>query len=135
MRRLFVLLAVGFLLAGCGGDDESAPTTTATEEAGVTVEGVRVIKVIVVHESEYRLTPSTVKVDRLGYYGIKAVNEGRETHALELEGHGIEKKTGDIAPSESKTVAVFLKTSGKYELYCPIDGHRDKGMKGTLTVP
>jgi uncharacterized cupredoxin-like copper-binding protein len=30
-------------------------------------------------------------------------------------------------------VTVDLK-AGKYEFYCPVDGHKQAGMKGTLTV-
>jgi uncharacterized cupredoxin-like copper-binding protein len=30
-------------------------------------------------------------------------------------------------------VTVDLK-AGKYEYYCPVDGHKDAGMEGTLTV-
>ena len=27
-----------------------------------------------------------------------------------------------------------LRKNGSYEIYCPIDGHKAEGMKGTLTV-
>jgi plastocyanin len=131
VRRL-LLLALALVLAGCGGGSE---TTTTAPEVGLTVGGFRVLKIIVVHESEYRITPSKVTVDRLGYYGIKAVNDGATTHALELEGPGIKKGTGSIAPGASKAFAVFFKQSGTYRLSCPIDEHASKGMKGTITVP
>jgi hypothetical protein len=29
---------------------------------------------------------------------------------------------------------VSFTKNGSYELYCPIDGHKAQGMKGTLTV-
>jgi uncharacterized cupredoxin-like copper-binding protein len=31
------------------------------------------------------------------------------------------------------TVSANLKP-GKYEFYCPVDGHKQAGMKGTLTI-
>jgi uncharacterized cupredoxin-like copper-binding protein len=80
------------------------------------------------------LSPSTIPIDRFGYYGIKAVNDGTVTHALTLRGPGINKTTGEIAPGESKTFAVNFQRSGTYGLYCPIDGHKAKGMTGKVKV-
>jgi uncharacterized cupredoxin-like copper-binding protein len=49
-------------------------------------------------------------------------------------GPRLSKRTIEIAPGESKSFAVFFKRAGTYELYCPIDGHRAKGMKATAKV-
>ena len=131
MRKLFLLVPAALLLAGCGGGGKSATSA----EVGTTVSNVRVLKTIVIHETEYRLRPRTIRIGRIAYYGIKAVNDGTVTHALVLEGHGLKKATGDIAPGESKTFSAFLHTPGTYELYCPIDGHKGKGMTAKLVVP
>ena len=32
------------------------------------------------------------------------------------------------------TPAVTLSKNGTYEMYCPIDGHKAQGMKGTIAV-
>ena len=61
-------------------------------------------------------------------------NDGKITHAFVIEGNGVEEKTGDIAPGATKTLRVTLSKAGSYEMYCPIDGHKDQGMKGTITV-
>lgn len=55
------------------------------------------------------------------------------THALEVEGHGIEKKTKNLGPGKKASVTVKLK-KGTYAFYCPVDGHRQAGMKGKLVV-
>jgi plastocyanin len=132
MRRLAYGLAAALFLAGCGGDGSSSSTTTAPTPT--IVGGFQVLKVIPVHETEFALTPARIKIDRFGYYGIKAVNDGTVAHALTVEGHGIDETTGEIEPGESKAFAVFFKRAGTYKLYCPIDGHEAKGMKGTVKV-
>jgi plastocyanin len=54
-------------------------------------------------------------------------------HAVEVEGHGIEKETKTIGPGKKASVTVRLK-SGTYEFYCPVDGHKAAGMKGKIVV-
>jgi uncharacterized cupredoxin-like copper-binding protein len=54
-------------------------------------------------------------------------------HAVEVEGNGVEEETETIQPGEKSTLTVDLKP-GEYEFYCPVDGHKQAGMEGTLTV-
>ena len=69
-----------------------------------------------------------------GTYTFVAENAGRFPHALEIEGNGLtEKKTGVLQPGGKSMLAVTLK-KGTYELYCPVDGHKDKGMKLEIIV-
>jgi plastocyanin len=122
MRRLLVLLPFSVLLAACGG-------SSSTSGGGGAVQ-----QTIQVSEKEYSLNPTTVTVSKSGTYEIKVTNKGTIAHALEIEGNGVEEKTGDIQPGAGATLRVTLAKDGSYELYCPIDGHRSLGMKGTLTV-
>lgn len=85
-------------------------------------------------ETEFELNPSTVSVDGPGTYTFRALNEGETVHALEIEGPGIEEETEDIQAGESAELRVELSEPGEYELYCPVDGHREQGMEGTLEV-
>ena len=64
---------------------------------------------------------------------FKAENTGSTTHALEIEGKGVEEETKNLAAGQSAELKVTLK-SGRYEIYCPVDGHRQQGMEGTVTV-
>jgi uncharacterized cupredoxin-like copper-binding protein len=54
-------------------------------------------------------------------------------HAVEIEGKGVEKESRTIDPGERTSVSARLK-KGRYEFYCPVDGHKAAGMKGTLIV-
>jgi uncharacterized cupredoxin-like copper-binding protein len=54
-------------------------------------------------------------------------------HAIAVEGNGVDKDGNTAQPGGKSTVTVDLKP-GKYEFYCPIDGHRQAGMQGTLTI-
>ena len=45
-----------------------------------------------------------------------------------------EVETEDLEPGESADLAVDLSEPGDFEMYCPVDSHKDKGMEGTITV-
>ena len=131
MKRLapFALAGLVVALAGCGGSSGSSEGTTqqAAPPAG---SG----KTIEIKETEYKLTPSTVKIASTGTVTFKATNAGQTDHALEIEGNGVEQKTATISPGSSATLTVNLSKAGTYDLYCPIDGHRSMGMEAKVTV-
>ena len=123
----YVLIPVAVLaLAGCGGDgnDSGGGTTTTSAAAGTPVTMSLV---------DFALEPKTVQVDAPGTYTFKVTNNGQTTHALEIEGNGVEEETDTLGPGDSGEVTVEL-AAGEYELYCPIDGHRAQGMEGSLVV-
>ena len=54
-------------------------------------------------------------------------------HAIGVKGNGIQRAGSTVGKDGVSTVTANLK-SGRYEFYCPVDGHESAGMKGTLTV-
>ena len=128
--RIASLSALGVLailaLAACGSSSNSSESGTTTPASGG--------QTISIGESEFKLDPSSVRVDQAGTVTFKVTNNGQIAHALEVEGQGVEEETETIEPGETADLTVDLSTEGSYEIYCPIDGHRDKGMEGTLTV-
>ena len=132
---LGAVVVVVAVLAGCGGGNGGSAggkerTTTGARPLG----GGTPMKKITINETEFKLTPSNVSLPKPGTYEFTAVNKGSVTHALEIEGKGVEDETDDISPGESATVEVTFKEGGSYEMYCPVDGHKDRGMEGKITV-
>jgi uncharacterized cupredoxin-like copper-binding protein len=70
---------------------------------------------------------------KAGNVTITMANPSPVPHAIAIEGSGIDKKGQTVQMSGKSTVTASLKP-GKYTFYCPVDGHRQAGMQGTLTV-
>ena len=123
MTRLLVILPLALLLTGCGGNASSNESTSGA-----------VLRTIKISEKEFSLTPNSVKLSKTGTYEFQVTNDGTITHAFEVETGGDEIKSDDIAPGETLAVRVSFSNDGSFEMYCPIDGHKDQGMKGAIGV-
>jgi uncharacterized cupredoxin-like copper-binding protein len=126
MRLAALSLLAVLALSACGSSSSSESATTGAQAGGG--------EAIAIGETEFKLDPSSVKVDSAGTVTFRVTNNGSTDHALEVEGQGVEEKTEAIKPGETAELTVDLSKEGSYEIYCPIDGHRDQGMEGTLTV-
>ena len=64
-------------------------------------------------------------------------NDGTISHAFELEGKiggkEIEIATPLLSPGEATVIIVEL-PKGEYEVYCPVPGHEERGMKGEVVL-
>ena len=125
-------------LAGCGASGGQAAGENQAGKASATNGGLAaaarsVVKSIEVKETEYKLNPAEITLNKPGAYVFEAENTGSTTHALEIEGKGVEEETKDLDAGQSAELKVTLK-AGRYEIYCPVDGHRQQGMEGTVTV-
>jgi uncharacterized cupredoxin-like copper-binding protein len=60
-------------------------------------------------------------------------NPSSVPHAVEISGNGVEAKGNVVNKGGTSTAKADLK-AGKYEYYCPVPGHKQAGMTGTLTV-
>jgi uncharacterized cupredoxin-like copper-binding protein len=113
-----------------GGATGTTTTPTTTEPAAPTGRAAAKVEV---RETEYKLEPKDPKVAK-GVTEFKVRNVGDIAHALEVEGPGGEIESGRIEPGRTVTLKVALMKPGRYEWYCPIADHKDRGMKGEITV-
>jgi uncharacterized cupredoxin-like copper-binding protein len=132
---LAALCALG--IAACGSDKNKSSSTSGTATDAATTHATTpsgpVVATQAVSETEFKLTPANPTVAKAGLVEIKATNAGTIDHAIEVEGQGVEVKTNPITPGSSASLKVDLKP-GMYQWYCPLDSHKQKGMKGTITV-
>jgi plastocyanin len=115
---LIPLAALGALsLAGAGAGSAGA-------------SGTSTIKAI---ETDFHIALSK-KSFSPGTYTFVAVNKGKTTHALAITGPGLKNAdTADISPGQSVKLTVTFK-DGKYDIYCPVPGHKMLGMNLNVTV-
>jgi plastocyanin len=126
-----VLILVG--VVGCGAGGGSAGGGGAEDAQAPSGAKESVLKTIRVKEVEFALKPAEITLQKPGTYLFKAVNSGGTVHALEVEGQGIEEETEEIQPGQSAELKVKLE-AGTYELYCPVDAHKEEGMEGKVIV-
>jgi plastocyanin len=135
MRSTVIALALAAaVLAGCGGDDnESAATATpeATQAPASGGGGGEAVKVSAPADGALNFDQSTLSA-KAGKVTFNFDNPSSVPHAFEVEGKGVEEETDTVTKSKA-SVTVDLKP-GTYEYYCPVDGHRQAGMEGKLTV-
>jgi plastocyanin len=115
-----VALAAVLVLAGCGEKRHSSSGSSSSSGAAATIS-----------ESEFKLDPSSPTVAPGGTITVK--NAGTTTHALEIKLPNGDIRTKSLSPGQSVDVKAPAK-AGTYQMWCPIDGHRQQGMTGQLKV-
>jgi uncharacterized cupredoxin-like copper-binding protein len=153
MGKLLTLMAMlsttALIAAGCGGgsdnsssnssgssgnnsnatDTSSSTTTTSSAASG----GGAASKVALATDPSGALKFDKTQLSaKAGKVTIDLTNSSQTPHAVAVEGNGVDKD-GKTVTGGSTSLTVDLKP-GKYEFYCPVPGHKQAGMKGTLTV-
>jgi plastocyanin len=64
---------------------------------------------------------------------IKSPNPSATPHNIALEGNGVEE-IGDVVQDGGVSEIQATVKAGEYTFYCSVQGHREGGMEGTLTV-
>jgi len=118
MGRLgLVLFAAGLLAIGSGAAAVYAQSATT------------------VVMSEFQFAPDSLAVSS-GTSRRTLQNGGQFPHNVHIEGNGVSMDVnpdGPVAGGENFTGTVNL-APGRYQVWCPVGNHRERGMVGTLTV-
>ena len=149
--RMKALTAVAVLalsltaVAGCGGGSSNnssktattgtTSTSTSTTPASTTPSSkgaASTLKVDADPSGQLKFTKSTL-MTKAGQVTIKMDNPSPVQHSIGVKGSGVQQTGSPVGKGGVSTVTANLKP-GKYEFYCPVDGHEQAGMKGTLYV-
>jgi len=138
-----LVAAFALAAAGCGGDDNSDNGSSGSSKqssgasgggsggASAGGGGASMISLSAPASGALKFDKSSINA-KAGKVTINFDNPSQVPHAVEVEGNGVEEETKTVTNGKA-SVTVDLK-KGKYEFYCPVDGHRQAGMEGTLTV-
>jgi uncharacterized cupredoxin-like copper-binding protein len=148
-RRLLSVVAIAIAsvtLAACGGDDESSSSNNSSGSSGSKKESTGGSSSTSSGGGGGKLTLAASESGGLSFTKKQlSAKAGKVTitmdnptadklpHAVAIEGNGVDKDGETVQPGSKSTVTADLKP-GKYEFYCPVDGHKQAGMEGTLTV-
>lgn len=148
MNRKLLALALAcsaLALGACGGDDEEegsstpAPTTEAAPPAETTPQeeaapsgGGSKLKADADPGGQLAFTVTELE-GKAGKITITMENPSPLPHAIGIKGDGVDEQGETVEKDGTSEVTAELKP-GEYEFYCPVPGHTEGGMKGTLTV-
>ena len=133
-----VVLFIGMLVAvdifGRESEEKAAaenePTTPSTTPPTASGGGGKTVQV---SEKEFKIElPSTTL--KPGSYTFDLSNDGKVQHDLAIDGPGVSKaKTPMINGGQHATLQVKLST-GEYDFYCSVPGHKQLGMDVKVKV-
>ena len=126
LMSIATVAVLGTLLAACGGGSGGSAATGQS---------------VAVTEKEWQITIGGTTLHagngdaqvKAGSVTFNIKNDGTIQHAFEIQGQGITQKTSNINPGSTASLTVTLK-AGKYQVWCPIPGHKQAGMWGSLTA-
>ncbi len=132
--RLFILVTLAFFVSMMGAvtvfGKESEEKAAPSEASGTTSSAGRIVQVSA-KDFKFELSSTSMKA---GSYTFSLKNEGQSQHNLVVKGPGVkDTSTPTIAPGKTASLKVNL-SSGSYELYCSVPGHKQLGMDVKLTV-
>ena len=147
MKRKPKLLVLGAAVAalaaaGCGGGGGStsanttpaAPTTTPASSGGSSSSSGATTNLSLAADSSGKLAFDKTKLSaKAGKVVITMDNPAAIPHGIAVKGNGV-SGSGKIVNKGGKSVVTVSLKPGTYEFFCPVPGHEQAGMKGTLTV-
>ena len=135
-----VVAVAGVILAGCGGSGRSSSSQMSSSNAAASSSapaagGGQVVPVTAAMNRQLRFTMASLSVPKPGKVTLRMLNPASSgvDHGIAVEGNGVDKDGPTVAPGQTSSVTVTLK-KGTYTYYCPVPGHKQAGMMGTLKV-
>ena len=127
--------AAALLAAGCGGSGgtgspspakNTGAVASAASSAGAGIDVKTVEKDYSINLSMTKFTP--------GVYTFDISNQGAFPHNLNVKGPGVDGQVSSTLQAGAEGKLTVALQQGSYELWCSIDGHKDRGMDMTIQV-
>src|SRR4051794_12669345 len=148
MKRTFALAiaAVALVAAGCGSSSSDKSTSSSAAAPPPTTKSSSTstpskpaaggkasnLKVSADPSGQLKFDKSSLSA-KAGKVTITMSNPSSIPHGIGVQGSALDKDGKVVNKGGTSTVTATLK-KGKYTFYCPVPGHRQAGMQGSLTV-
>jgi uncharacterized cupredoxin-like copper-binding protein len=148
-----LLFGLALLTLACPGgrpEDSSqnapAKTTTTTQSPQAVPENSTAMNPVAPHSPTEPSASPSVDVHLIEYeihmsetlnagpQSFRVANGGKEQHSLAIEGPGVSQQLGSNLTGGSTAELALTLQPGTYTVWCPVKGHRGKGMQRTITV-
>lgn len=140
---------VALAAAGCGGSSSSssgsgsgsgstgsssAPASSSGSSGGGGGGGGQVVKLSADPSGALKFTTTTLHA-KAGKVTLDMLNPSSVPHSIAVKGNGVSADAPEtsVGQGQHAKVTTTLKP-GKYTFFCPVPGHEQAGMKGTLIV-
>jgi nitrite reductase (NO-forming) len=122
----FTLIALGALLIVGQGS-----TTRTAAGSGPQAAAANLPTEVTVTASEFKFNPNSLQLAAGKKVSVRLYNSGTVEHDFTIDALGVKISTG-----AGKTAAgdFTVDKPGTYDFYCSIPGHKEAGMRGTLSV-
>lgn len=128
--RFTAIVLASFAFAACGDDEPSGPATgapTAIENPGGT------LTVSAAADGSLDYVEDLLAVEA-GPVGITFENPASIAHDFCIERDGTEIGCIGLIANGDTAIERLELDAGEYTYFCPVAGHREGGMEGTLVV-
>jgi plastocyanin len=129
------------VVAGCGSskkNSNSASTTSTTSTAATTTNpagasGAAHVLTLTADPSGALKFDKTRLSTTSGKVTIKMDNPSTLQHGISILGNGVSQTGATVGTRGVSTITTTL-PAGRYDFFCPVDGHKQAGMSGRLIV-
>ena len=132
-----VAVVIVVVAASGGGYSSSASSSPSAASTPMPTTGGQgeVLKLSADPGGQLRFTKSALTAAKPGKITLIMTNPSSAgmDHGIAVDGNGVDQDGPIVAAGSTSTLTVNLK-KGVYSYYCPVPGHREAGMVGTLTV-
>ncbi len=128
------IAAMALLAAGCGSSSSgSSAPATSPQAVTETTGGVSTTLDLTADPGGALTFDKTALEAPAGQVAIQMTNDSSIDHNIAIEGNGTDVQGAVVKDGGTSSVSADL-AAGTYTFYCSVDGHREAGMVGTLTV-
>ena len=119
------LIVTALAIGGCGGGAKKAASPSPSAAGGATLS-------LQADASQLKFDKTALSA-KAGTVTIVMKNPSQLQHDVAIDGNGVNAVGKVVGNGGTSTAAASLK-AGTYTFFCSVDGHRQAGMEGTLTV-